>query len=324
MIKKLLLPVFLFFGIFMNAQSVYQFETENSAYQNLVGSTSLNNGEIWDDPAYTIPLGFNFKVGSTFINTIYIYEDGLGGGVSTTQSGNGSGVGLLYPIAQDLVDLGYIMGISVSPISYKTFGTVGNFITIIEWKNVGFFDDTTVSDYINFQVWFYEGSNILEYRYGPSQINNPFESYEDFPGPLVAFAPKINTGSGTVVETAYVLEGSPENPTVHITQPGDEFDGESLIGDIPNGTVYRFTPETLSAEDFSKVGFEIYPNPTSQYLHIKTQADDYNYGIYNSIGQKIETTKTENNINVSNLTSGIYFIKIETETGSVTKKFIKQ
>ncbi len=322
--KKILLSVFLFCSLCVNAQSSYNFETENLPYENLTGSISLNNGDVWDDPNYVIPLAFSFMVGSTAINTIYIHEDGLGGGLSTTQSGSGNGIGLLYPIAQDLVDLGFFTESSVSPISYKTIGTAGNFITIIEWKNVGFFDDTTVSDYINFQVWFHEGSNVLEYRYGPSQINNPFESYEEFPGALVAFAPKINTGIGTVVEAAYVLEGSPENPTVHITEPGDEFNGASLIGDIPNGTVYRFTPEPLSINDFSIVDFQIYPNPASNYLNIKTQSTNYNVTIYNSLGQKVNATLSENRIDISNLSDGIYFIKIETETGSAARKFIKQ
>ncbi|WP_313111607.1 hypothetical protein [Aequorivita sediminis] len=51
MIKKLLLTLLLLCAIFSNAQSVYEFETENIAYQNLVGSTSLNNGDVWDDPS---------------------------------------------------------------------------------------------------------------------------------------------------------------------------------------------------------------------------------------------------------------------------------
>lgn len=68
MIKKLLLPIFLLLVIFVNAQSLYNFETENVPYQNLLGGTSLNNVEEWDDPAYTIPLGFDFQIGSQVFN----------------------------------------------------------------------------------------------------------------------------------------------------------------------------------------------------------------------------------------------------------------
>lgn len=324
MIKKLLMSVFLLFGIFINAQSVYNFETENIAYQNLIGSTSLNNGIVWDDPQYSIPLGFTYKVGSVSINTIHIYEDGMGGALATNQNGGGSDVGLLFPIAQDLVDRGFGTSTSLSNISYKTEGSVGNRVTIIEWNNAGFFDDLSQNDFINIQVWFYEGTNIMEYRYGPSRVDNPVDSYEEYPGPLVAFAPRINSNTGIAIETAYLFEGNPENPTVLVFQPGEELNGDSLVGTIPTGTIYRFIPQSLSVEDFSQNDFQIYPNPASEYLHIKTQLSNYNCSIYNSLGQKVNATLSENKIDISNLSNGIYFLKIETETGAATKKFIKQ
>lgn len=323
MTKKLLLIVFLFFGIFMNAQSGYQFETENIPYQNLNGSTSLNNGLVWDDPAYTIPLGFEIVIGGLSYSTIYFPADGLGAELTTFYSLEFGTTGIIIPVAQDVVDLGESTGNSLSPISYKIEGAAGNHILKVEWNNAGFYDDSFASDFINFQVWFYEGTHIIEFRYGPSQINNPQESYEDQDGPLVAFAPLVDNNEGILIENAYLFTGNPANPTVVVLTGDDEANG-SLVGNIPNGTVYRFIPQTLSTEDFSKIDFQIYPNPTSDYLNIKTQSNNYNFSIYNSLGQIMNATSVENRIDISSLSNGIYFMKIETETTSATKRFIKQ
>ena len=315
--------MFLFFGVLVNAQAVYEFQTENIAYQNLVGSTSLNNNEIWDDPAYTVPLGFPIRFGWQNYTTIYFPDGGLGGELSSSESFSFGTNAVIIPIGQDLVDLGETTGVSLSPISYKIEGTVGNHIAKIEWNNAGFYDDSFASDFINFQVWFYEGTNIIEFRYGPSPINNPLETYEGEEGPVIAFAPLYDSDNGQFVLNGYYLTGNPANPAVTILTGDDQPEG-SLVGNIPDGTVYRFTPQPLSVEDFTKINFQIYPNPTSEYLNIQTKENDYNFSIYNSLGQEVNVTSVENKINITKLLSGIYFIKIQTKSGSAIKKFIKK
>ena len=42
------------------------------------------------------------------------------------------------------------------------------------------------------------------------------------------------------------------------------------------------------------------------------------------ISQKIEETKNTYTLNLSGLKTGVYFIKIDTDKGSVTKKIIKK
>ena len=323
MIKKLLVCIFLFFGIFTNAQSIYEFETENSAYQNLTGSISLNNGEVWDDPGFTIPIGFNFNFGTYTFSTIYILEWSVGGVLSSSPVDGGI-VPLFVPIGQDLIDLGFTSGVSQSNISYKTEGASGDKILKIEWNNVGFFEDSTESDFMNLQLWLYEGSNTVEFRYGPSSINNPSESFEGETGPQISLITSFNIDTKQLVDTAYFLSGNPSNPTVTTLNPGETIELTFLQGMMPNGTVYRFLRQPLSADDFSKIDFQIYPNPASDFLNIKTQSGHYNFSIYNSLGQKVNATFSENKIDISHLSNGIYFIKVETETGSATKKFIKQ
>ena len=320
--KSFFLSVFVFSTIYLNAQSTYIFQTENLPYQNLNGGISLNNGEIWDDPAYTIPLGFDFVLGELSYNTIYFPADGLGAVLTTFHSLEFGSTGIIMPIGQDVVDLGETTGTSLSPISYKIEGSNGNHILKVEWNNAGFWDDPYSSDFMNFQVWLYEGTNILEYRYGPSQIDTPLESYEEEEGPIVVFAPLIDNDNEVFAQDGYFLTGDPANPNVIVLTDDNEPEG-SLVGNIPNGTVYRFTPQSLSVDDFTQNDFRIYPNPSSDYLNIVTHSSDYNFSVYNSLGQKMVVKKNDDRLDISNLSNGIYFINIETETGSVTTKFIK-
>lgn len=72
------------------------------------------------------------------------------------------------------------------------------------------------------------------------------------------------------------------------------------------------------------------PNPTSDYLNISqntSSIEAYSIQIINSEGQvllsKMSTNKIEN-INISNLTQGIYFVKMKNANGNLVRKFIKQ
>lgn len=309
----------------MNAQNNYTFQATNEPYNDLVGSTSLNNGQVWDDPGYAIPLGFDFQLSTHVFNTIHIVDWSSGGVLSSTPSPAGI-IPVLLPIGQDIIDRGYFFGISQSNLSYKIEGTVGSEVLKIEWNNVGFWEDTTESDFMNFQVWFYRGSNIIEYRYGPSSVNNPSESFEGETGPTIALFPKIDVFADKLFEdNAYILSGDPVNPTVIIVEPGNEPQGPiALQGMIPNGTVYRFIPTALSTESFENMDFAIYPNPATDRFNIQTTANDYQVNLYNTLGQKVKHIENPNGtIDVMDLPNGIYLVEMETITGKATKKLIK-
>ena len=69
----------------------------------------------------------------------------------------------------------------------------------------------------------------------------------------------------------------------------------------------------------------MYPNPVNNKLFIKSQSEDLiKVEIYSVFGNLVKsTTKNLNEINVEDLSSGLYLIKIFTLEGSVLKKLIK-
>lgn len=132
--KKIISLFLLVLGISLNAQNcMYDFSVSTGTYQNLTNGTSLNNGMFWDDPNYTIPVGFDFDICGNTYNTIYITDWGYGGSVFSEQNPVGA-LSLIVPISQDIIDLSHGTGNSLSPISYKTIGTARNRILKIEWK----------------------------------------------------------------------------------------------------------------------------------------------------------------------------------------------
>jgi len=88
-------------------------------------------------------------------------------------------------------------------------------------------------------------------------------------------------------------------------------------------TSYEFT--TLSTPEEITIDFAIYPNPTTDNLFINQVQDLTKVEVINMNGQLV-LSKNNNleKINVSRLQNGMYFLKIYTENGSSSKKFVKE
>ncbi|MDD4150947.1 MAG: T9SS type A sorting domain-containing protein, partial [Bacteroidales bacterium] len=68
----------------------------------------------------------------------------------------------------------------------------------------------------------------------------------------------------------------------------------------------------------------IYPNPTSEIIHIPDVSPQSYYVIYDVSGKEICTGKLNNNndVNVSDLHSGLYYIRITLSQETYSGKFI--
>lgn len=68
----------------------------------------------------------------------------------------------------------------------------------------------------------------------------------------------------------------------------------------------------------------IYPNPANDFIEIKTNLDFTTIVIMDVTGNIVKKTHYQSNINISDLSNGIYFIKLVGEKNSITQKLIKQ
>jgi len=67
----------------------------------------------------------------------------------------------------------------------------------------------------------------------------------------------------------------------------------------------------------------IYPNPTDNYLFIEGNKNPISISIYNLLGAEVITKSNTNKIDVSELSNGVYIIKISDGIGQTDRKFIK-
>jgi hypothetical protein len=90
----------------------------------------------------------------------------------------------------------------------------------------------------------------------------------------------------------------------------------------------KYIDNTLSSSNYEALNksIRVFPNPTSDLIHLDHDIPiQFNKVIlYNSLGVSIKVNLTNRIIDITNLNSGIYFLKIETSIGSITKKIIKK
>jgi hypothetical protein len=95
---------------------------------------------------------------------------------------------------------------------------------------------------------------------------------------------------------------------------------------VPNLTDWE---SLLGVNDLKKEAITVYPNPTTGELSIRNyELGITNIEIYDIYGRKQSfnhlISKSSNHlINITNLSAGVYFLKISTETGMLIQKVIK-
>jgi hypothetical protein len=132
---------------------------------------------------------------------------------------------------------------------------------------------------------------------------------------------------GVLGETAKNFADMTLRRVANVTEPNstytrsewDEFPKDN-VEDIGSHT------STLSANDAIFNTYKMYPNPTNgNTLYFKT-TKDINIKIYNAIGQIVKSeniSENKNNIDISNLSKGIFIIKINFGSTNISKKLIK-
>ncbi len=294
------------------ASGDYSFSKTTGTYSDLTDAISINNGQLWDDPVGSVPIGFTFKLYDIMLDTIY-FGMGLGGLVSSAIDSNFVADYAIIPFEADLIDRGELSGISQSPISYQLEGSAGNRILKIEWKNAGFVGEIgalgTLNDYVNFQVWLFEGSNDIEMYYGPVMITNPAINYEGETGAFVGISDKDLLNS-------YLLSGSPDNPELSDTLA-------NLDGTPADGTIYRFSNLTTGndGDQPEKRQVKVFPNPVQQFATVRISHSMLNHAellLYDTFGRIVKTVRNiqanEFTVDCTDLVRGVYLYQL-TEQG---------
>lgn len=135
-----------------------------------------------------------------------------------------------------------------------------------------------------------------------------------------------NDGSGTFTLLATTITGIRSGDAKLGDSDGDgDLDVVISGWDESGRTMELWLNDTdLGIEDALLSEISLYPNPSSDVLKINsTSGQLFNLQLFDILGKKLEEVNNSNEIDISNLSKGTYFLKINLEDASVVKKVIK-
>ena len=134
-----------------------------------------------------------------------------------------------------------------------------------------------------------------------------FETSQDLPATLA-----IGESLEVTVGIAMVVKGYVETSIVVISNLESQYISVKINEEIISGV-----DENLAAS------FEVYPNPMNNTLYINGDVQDVT--IFNAVGQQVLFVESRNEINVEDLSEGLYFVRISDKNGnSIVKKIVKR
>ena len=171
----------------------YTFSTFSSPYENLSNSTDLFPATPnWDDEFLKVGVPFPIKVNGENYDSVMVESNGslfffnnfldINNIESVTDT-----IMAVMPLGEYVSQNGVtdlIARFDNSPISSKIEGSAPNRILKIEWRDAGFYADSSDTQelYVNLQAWYYEADGVFEFRYGARN----FQPYvlDGFSGPV--------------------------------------------------------------------------------------------------------------------------------------------
>lgn len=228
--NKFLLSIyfFLLFGYAVMAQnaSSYTFTATTATYTNLSSPTNVGGlGNTSDDVlSNTTSIGFTFNFAGTNYTQFKVSSNGfITFNTSSTdpfyensQVNAGTNKPVLMPLWDDLQ--------STTRVRYRLEGSTPDRIMKIEFRG-NEWNYQSGADAIKFQVWLYEGSNRIEFRYQRSAdpVNNP----------------SATIGIYDANDTYLTLDSAGASPTASSSTFTTTIDAKPA-----NNQVYRFDPPT--------------------------------------------------------------------------------
>lgn len=301
----------------------YHLEIANSPYTEISGGSLVSQAILWSEYEVAVPVGFPFQINGNVFDTLVA-----------------SDVGAVRFMISNPVDIAayyywgygcplYFRGDDTinTRIGYKTSGTIGNRIFILEYRNCTFSNGGYNADSVNFQLWLYEADFSIETHVGSINATSAEDVYQQGQGPIIGL---MNIDFDENIPYSFMLYGNIQAPET--TTTSDIYSLPELDGTPDNGQVYRFEsgPAGKQDHDFS-AGVFLYPSPATDLVNIIIAPETFTLPaevfIYTSQGrlvlqQPINQPNTE--LNLQNLTSGWYMIQIRNGSQILQKSLIKE
>lgn len=313
--RHLLLPLMLS-AISAQSQLPYDLIVLDQPYEALTEATALDSNQFdlgigWDDPEFSVPLGFDFDFSGQSISSWD--QLGLGTLMMGTSIDDKSGLPLLHgviPTGFDVIDRG-LVGLDPSIIRWQTSGAPGEQVFSIEWANAGFYEeleDSTSISFLNLQVRLFEADGALEFHYGPSVIEDPTLFEPAICGLL------LNLDPFSYSADIYALDGAPSDPNiVSYTAIEEWYYGAYLLSHPADGTVYRWAPaETTLVTEQMGTQVTAWPNPTGGRVKVGFDGE-HAWSLSDALGREILKGYGRDglDLDLGDLDAGAYLFRLD-------------
>lgn len=131
------------------------------------------------------------------------------------------------------------------------------------------------------------------------------------------------TSAGTVMLEINIL-GSGNYSQLIVFNDELYFGADS--GDGFGQVLYAYIDPSLGFDDvyLNEKAISLFPNPINTYFEIESEEILDKVEIYSLQGQTVKSFMPQNKYDISDLSSGMYFVKIQVNNNEVTKRIIKQ
>lgn len=244
-------------------------------------------------------------------NTANIYSNITGSNVHSFTGFDSNGIVFNYNVNQATI--------GTFPLSYGFSNTDTSAGTFSYSTYNGTFTGTMITEYdsygtLNLGVNGYNSISVSASRVKQVQNFNLFYS--------------ILGNIGTVIQTTYtyyvdnngVVEPFFRDTTYDVNVPIAGF-----VQTNNQAQVFTNALQTLTNTNFSlDEKISIFPNPTSNKISILSNNNEVSLvSIYDINGRTVLEINNTNTVDISNLSNGMYYLKIKTNSGIVNKKIIK-
>ncbi len=316
--KKILLFTILCQLVATTKAQPYFFWQSSETYTPLVGGTSVNGTTVWNGfDVFTVPIGFTFN----FMDAAFTSFDFEATGRVIFDVDHYYFADML--VVNGLQDKG--AGTSLSPITYQLTGSPGTQIFKLEISNATFSGDLTAT--VDFQIWIYEELSRIELHSGPVTIPNEAGAF---------------SGTGPSSGVFHVTSWTPETYAYGLMAYDDPLAPEDTIFSGPGINTFDIYIDGWPAEDEMYIysdssafmdlekqentALRIWPNPAGEFLIVDGLSDDCVMEMYDLSGAlTLRTTPgTDGQVDLRELTRGVYLLRVVLEGACVTEIFVRE
>jgi hypothetical protein len=296
---------------FANAQDEYvqayrSFESFQENYEPIT-----NGDTVWPSLTFTgeIPIGFELESQFGVFDSLSIWPGGM-----SMKNNAKQGFNINVAFQEGVRFEENANTVVLSSLVEKPEGLV----LILEFKNL-FVSDNVETEQCSYQIWLYENSNVIEYRYGGNSFSETHSFIQDS---LIvyysAYEPKEQGGSYVAGQ---LLSGDYNSPDVFkfdVTEP-------RYINKYPSeGTVYRFGEVHTAIQEINEnVEVKLLKENTVFIINVEADNNLQAAEVYSITGKLLKEKQLNgrnSEIDFSGLSNGVYLLKVKTQRGTVVKK----